>query len=79
MGSNTVGVYAADVGGTAQLFGINENNEAFQITAGGALTLRAMALGSFMILMGEFAFETGLTLSGSETITLVGTAKLVLI
>ena len=79
MASNTAGLYGDDVGGTVNVFGINEANEAYQITAGGAETPRDYACGSFTIQTGRYVIAHGLTFSGSQTVTINGTGSLVLI
>lgn len=79
LASNTAALYGDDFGGTVALRGINEAGDINQITQGFIPTQRDLAPGSFTVPTGRYIVTTSLTLSGSESATLNGTAKWVMV
>lgn len=77
--SNTALLYGDDFGGTVALRGINEAGDVNQITQGFIPTPRDKAPGSFTVPTGRFIFMSSPTFSGSEIVTLQGTATMVIV
>lgn len=74
MAADTAGLYADDVSGTLNLIAINEANQIGRLTPSGIPIPRSLAPGSQTVYTGMYIITVPLTLSGTESITLNGTA-----